>query len=198
MKFLASPLFASLALGATLLAPSAASAADAAATPAASAKPAAAKPASNAAKKKDEAKGLALAKETVQQISDAQLQVADRVLTGDAACEFNQTVSVLPVKDHPGHFHVAFKKVTYTMVPEETTTGAVRLEDKKSGVMWLQIPAKSMLMNTRIGQRMVDSCMHSEQTAAVAAVEAAARSGNGASAPTGLGVVGAAAAGGKN
>ena len=35
--------------------------------------------AAQAAAKKNEAKGLALAKETVQTISDAQLQVADRV-----------------------------------------------------------------------------------------------------------------------
>ena len=29
--------------------------------------------------------------------------------------------------------------------------------------MWLQIPSKSMLMNSKIGQRMVDSCTHAEQ-----------------------------------
>jgi len=60
-------------------------------------------------------------------------------------------------------------------VPEETTTGALRLEDKKAGIVWLQIPSKSMLMNARIGQRMVDGCMHAEQRAATAAVEAAGR-----------------------
>ena len=55
------------------------------------------------------------------------------------------------------------------MVPEETTTGAVRLEDKKAGIVWLQIPAKSMLMNSKIGQRMADSCLHEEQRVAAAA-----------------------------
>jgi hypothetical protein len=29
--------------------------------------------------------------------------------------------------------------------------------------MWLQIPSKSMRMNSKIGQRMVDSCTHVEQ-----------------------------------
>jgi len=164
-------LIAALALGAALAWPVAASAADAPA-----------KPATSAQKQHSKAKGMALAEETVQRISEAQLLVADRVLTGDAACEFNQTVSVLPVKDKPGHFHLTFKKVVYNMLPEETSTGAVRLEDKKAGVVWIQIPVKSMLMNHRIGQRMVDACMHSEQTAAVAAVEAAARSTNAASA----------------
>ena len=122
-----------------------------------------------------QAKGLALAQETVQRISDAQLLVADRVLTGDASCEFSQTVAVTPVSGRPAHFHVVYKKATYTMLPEETTTGAVRLEDKKAGMLWLQIPSKSMLMNTKIGQRVVDDCTHAEQRAAMAAVEAAAQ-----------------------
>jgi hypothetical protein len=139
-------------------------------------KPRAAQPAkpSAAQQRADKAKGMALATETVQRISEAQLQIADRVLTGDAACEFNQTVSVQPVSGKPGHFHVTFKKVTYTVIPEETTTGALRLEDKKAGIVWLQIPSKSMLMNSKLGQRMVDNCLHPEQRAAVKAVEGAA------------------------
>jgi len=186
MKPKTSPLIVALALGGALAWPIAASAADAPA-----------KPATKVLKKQSKAKGMALAEETVQRISEAQLLVADRVLTGDAACEFNQKVSVLPVKDKPGHFHVAFKKVVYNMLPEETSTGAVRLEDKKAGVVWIQIPAKSMLMNHRIGQRMVDACMHSEQTAAVAAVEAAARSASAAAAATSAASA-ASAADGKN
>jgi len=122
------------------------------------------------------AKGLALATETVQQINQNQLDIAGRVLTGKADCEFNQSVDVSPINGKPGFFKVGFKGANYTMVPEETSTGAVRLEDKKAGVMWLQIPSKSMLMNSKIGQRMVDSCMHSEQRAAVNAVNAAGRS----------------------
>jgi hypothetical protein len=71
---------------------------------------------------------------------------------------------------------VAFKNINYNMVPEETTTGAVRLQDKKTGMVWLQIPSKSMLMNSRAGQRMVDGCTQSEQRAAVDAAKAAAKS----------------------
>ena len=159
----------------TLAHASAAWAAEAAASQPKSGKPLATKQSTSSKQAKDsQAKGMALAKETVQRISEAQLQVADRVLTGDASCEFNQTVAVTPVSGRPAHFHVAYKKATYTMVPEETTTGAVRLEDKKAGMLWLQIPSKSMLMNTKIGQRVVDDCTHSEQRAAMAAVEAAA------------------------
>jgi len=118
-------------------------------------KPAATK---SAAKPKSEAKGSTPATETVQAISANQLAIASRVLTGNAQCEFNQQVSVQAIEGKPGVFKVAFKNQTFTMVPEETTTGAVRLEDKKAGVVWLQIPSKSMLMNAKIGQRMVDAC----------------------------------------
>jgi hypothetical protein len=130
-------------------------------------------PSSNAQQRANKAKGMALATETAQRVSEAQLQLADRVLTGDAACEFNQTVSVQPVAGKPGHFHLTHKKVVYTVIPEETSSGALRLEDKKAGIVWLQIPSKSMLMNARIGQRMVDGCMHAEQRAATAAAQAA-------------------------
>jgi len=132
-------------------------------------------PAANKQQREDRAKGLALGQETAQRVSDNQLRIADRVLTGDAACEFNQTVSVMPISSQPGHFKLTFKNVNYTVVPEETTSGAIRLEDKKAGIVWLQIPSKSMLMNAKVGQRMVDGCMHPEQRAAVTAVEGAAK-----------------------
>jgi hypothetical protein len=127
----------------------------------------------SAQQRADRAKGLALATETVQRISEAQLLVADRVLTGEASCDLEQTVDLQPLAGKPGHFRLRYKKSSYTMIPEETTSGAVRLEDKKAGIVWLQIPAKSMLMDARAGQRMVDGCTHPEQRAAVAASKAA-------------------------
>ncbi len=164
-------------LAAGLFAASPAAIAQTASQPAAkpAAKPAPAKkPVSQSRKEiKSEAKGLALATEVTETINANQLEIANRVLTGTAQCEFNQKVQVDALQDKPGHFKVAFNKASYTMVPQETTTGAVRLEDKKNGIVWLQIPSKSMMMNHKIGQRMVDGCMHAEQRAAVEAVKAA-------------------------
>lgn len=130
---------------------------------------------------KSEAAGLALATEITESINETQLQIASRVLTGTAQCEFDQTVSVDPVQDKPGYFRVAFNKAAYVMTPQETTTGAVRLEDKRNGIVWLQIPAKSMMMNQKVGQRMVDGCTLAEQRAATAAAEGAAQATHAAS-----------------
>ena len=130
-----------------------------------SAKTAKSKPATSRSREelKSEAKGLAVASETVAALTAAQMEAASRVLIGKADCEFSQHVDVQPAEGKPGHFRVNYKNASYEMVPEETTTGAVRLQDKRNGVMWLQIPSKSMLMNSKLGQRMVDSCMVASQ-----------------------------------
>ena len=141
------------------------------AAPKAAPKAVAAKPTSSRDELRSQAKGMALAQETAEAVSANQLAIAQRVHTGKADCEFSQSVSVHPMADRPGHFKVGYKDANYTMVPEETTTGAVRLQDKRAGVMWLQIANKSMLMNSKIGQRMVDSCVHAEQRATVATAQ---------------------------
>ncbi len=99
-------------------------------------------------------------------ISPAQLDIAQRVNVGQADCEFKQNVHVQPLDGKPGFFKVAYGKNSYTMTPQETTTGAVRLEDKRAGAVWIQIPAKSMLMDAKAGRRLVDSCLHAEQRTA--------------------------------
>ena len=98
-------------------------------------------------------------------LSQDQLVTADRVLLGQSRCEFDQSVNVAAVPGQKGWFNVEYKGKSYLMAPEHTTTGAVRLEDKRAGVMWLQIANKSMLMNSKIGQRMVDNCVHPGQKA---------------------------------
>jgi hypothetical protein len=106
-------------------------------------------------------------------LNEGQLAAAQRVLTGRADCEYKQAVDVEPAAGQPGHFDVRFGKQTYHMVPEETTTGAVRLHDKRADVVWLQIPVKSMMMDQKAGRRLVDGCQHPQQRAAVEAVEQA-------------------------
>jgi hypothetical protein len=116
----------------------------------------------------------------VESLSAGQLEAASRVHTGAADCEFNQKVSLTPLAGQPGHFKLGYKQASYTVVPQETSTGAVRLEDRKAGIVWLQIPSKSMLMNAKVGQRLVDGCTHAEQRAD----QAAQASGTGATTGT--------------
>lgn len=101
-------------------------------------------------------------------LTEGQLDAAGRVYKGEASCEFGEKVQLTAIEGQPGHFKLGYKKASYYLVPEETTTGAVRLEDRRAGIVWLQIPAKSMLMNSKIGQRLADNCLHDEQRVAAA------------------------------
>jgi membrane-bound inhibitor of C-type lysozyme len=82
---------------------------------------------------------------------------------GDYACEFNQTVKVANNNLSPGYIDVVFKGQTWVMKPVLSSTGALRLEDVKERMLMLQIANKSMLMDTKSGQRVVDSCQHEMQ-----------------------------------
>ena len=99
-------------------------------------------------------------------LTAGQLAAADRVFVGTASCDTNQQVTVAAVPGQPGHFVLTHQKTVARLVTQETTSGAVRLEDAKSGLLWIQIPAKSMLMNTKLGRRVVDSCITPEQALA--------------------------------
>lgn len=96
-------------------------------------------------------------------LSPAELAIAERVYVGRIPCELGAYVTVAADAAAPGHFNLEGKGFKYHMVPVATSTGAVRLEDPKGGAVWLQIANKSMLMNQKLGQRLADECMSSEQ-----------------------------------
>ncbi len=97
-------------------------------------------------------------------LTPAELAIAERVYTGKLPCELGQSVTITPEAKTPGYFEVQLKNLKYLMFPVETTTGAIRLEDKKAGAVWLQLANKSMLMDQKAGKRLADACMNPAQT----------------------------------
>jgi hypothetical protein len=118
--------------------------------------PAKTKAPAKAAKAPPAAKALPVA-------DQAQLDAAERTLFGEYACEFDQKIDVGMNAKTPGYVDVKFKNSIFTMKPVLSSTGALRLEDVTGRTLLLQIANKSMLMDTKIGQRMVDNCVHPEQ-----------------------------------
>ena len=98
-------------------------------------------------------------------LSPDQLAIADHVYTGNLGCELGASVRIARDDNAPGYFDVQLRNQKYRMSPVPTTTGTIRLEDPKAGVMWLQVLNKSMLMNQKIGQRLADECRSPEQIA---------------------------------
>ena len=96
-------------------------------------------------------------------LSTEELAVSERVFKGRIPCELGAYVNVLADSANPGYFIIDGRGFKYHMAPVSTSTGAVRLEDRAAGAVWIQIANKSMLMNQKAGQRLADECMSPEQ-----------------------------------
>lgn len=97
---------------------------------------------------------------------DDQKSASELVHYGKYVCDekFEVFIERNPVADH--YVDVRYKKDVWVMKPVASATGAVRLEDTRGKVLLVQIPFKSMLLNTQTGQRIVDSCQHDVQRGA--------------------------------
>lgn len=91
------------------------------------------------------------------------MAISNQVQSGRLPCELGQSVTLNPIATAPGQFALIFKNIRYALVPTLSHTGAIRLEDAKQGAVWIQLANKSMLFNTRLGQRLVDECKSKEQ-----------------------------------
>ncbi|UUX94650.1 hypothetical protein [Aquabacterium sp. J223] len=101
-----------------------------------------------------------------------QLEAAKLVYTGVSDCEFKQNIRIDESEKFPGYMVLRWEKATYTMKPVLSTTGAMRLEDVHGQTLLIQIGNKSMLMNVKAGQRLVDDCIHPKQREAIEAARA--------------------------
>ena len=131
------------------------------------AKPAAktpAKPAAQAAKPAEKAAPAAL--------SDEQLSIAQIVHTGRIACSDGASVTITADAKQAGAFDLTFGKAKYDVVPVPAKSGAVRLEDPKSGIVYMQLANKSMLFNEKQSKRLADDCISPAQQAVANAMKA--------------------------
>lgn len=103
----------------------------------------------------------AMAQNTI--LTAAHLETALKVQVGTLPCELGQTVVLEADPAAIGFFNLQIGKLRYRLSPELTTTGAVRLEDKSAGMVWLQLANKSMLMNQKQGRRVADECKSAVQ-----------------------------------
>ena len=85
------------------------------------------------------------------------------VYEGRMVCDDNVFVVVVEDKKTPHHFAVQIGKVHYKMKRIPTNSGAIRLEDKLHGIVWLQTSNKSMLLSEKAGKRLANNCRNGIQ-----------------------------------
>lgn len=124
-----------------------------------------------------------------------QVDAAERVYYGIYDCEFKQVIDIVASPKYPSYVDVKHGKADYLMKPVLSSTGAIRLEDVRGETLMVQISSKSMLLNVKTAQRIVDECVSPKQrelieaarvakAAAVAAAAASAAEAASTAAPT--------------
>jgi hypothetical protein len=103
--------------------------------------------------------------------SSASKPVVDTVFpypaaTGVMPCEDGVTVTIAKDSKRADGFDVMLGKTRYPTTRVATDSGAIRLENKGSGIVWLQMANKSMLFNEKAGKRLANNCHNAAQAAA--------------------------------
>ena len=104
-------------------------------------------------------------------LDEKALAIAEQVHTGRIVCEMGNVVQITPDAQNRGVFLLQMGKHRFRVSPVLTSTGAIRLEDAQAGAVWLQLANKSMLMNSKLGQRMADECQSPAQVAVAEAMK---------------------------
>jgi hypothetical protein len=78
-------------------------------------------------------------------------------------CELGNKISIYRQAEDNEHIALRWKKQLLQLTRVTTTTGANRFENKKSGLVWIDIPAKGMLLDSKKGQQLANECKHPEQ-----------------------------------
>jgi hypothetical protein len=122
---------------------------------------------SKKAKKEEPAPEVAVADEPEPDITDT-------VVT-DYACELNNKVTIYTNEKDDGHIALRWKNRVHRLERIGTTTGALRFENPKFGLIWIGIPSKGMLLDSKLNRQLANECKNAEQAkplvAAVPAVE---------------------------
>ncbi len=80
------------------------------------------------------------------------------MLAGLYRCELNRQVNVKQVSDDQESAILAWNKRDYTLRAVKTSTGALRYEDRESGLTWIGVSGKSMLLDTKHGKQLANEC----------------------------------------
>ena len=89
-------------------------------------------------------------------------------------CELGNTITIYNYPDNDQEIALRWKKNLHRMTRVSTTTGANRFENAKKGLVWIGIPAKSILLDSKKGQQLANECKSSQQTASKVSAQGAA------------------------
>ena len=98
----------------------------------------------------------------------AEPDITDTVVT-EYACELNNKITIYTNEKDDAHIALRWKKRLHRLARVGTTTGAQRFENPFWGLIWIGIPAKGILLESRLNRQLANECKTAQQAAAIAA-----------------------------
>jgi len=83
--------------------------------------------------------------------------------TVDFDCELGNKITIYQNAGDEGHIALRWKKRLHRLARVATTTGAQRFENKLYGLIWIGIPAKGMLLDSKLNRQLANECRNAEQ-----------------------------------
>ncbi|WP_426339014.1 hypothetical protein ACN9MZ_21950 [Pseudoduganella sp. S-14] len=112
-------------------------------------------PSAHAAPKKAAAKPAAAQNEPESSVSG-------RTAT-NYACELGNKITIYSSADDGNSIVMRWKNRLHRLTREATSTGAQRFENKIAGLIWIGIPAKGMLLDSKVNRQLANECKTSDQ-----------------------------------
>jgi hypothetical protein len=81
----------------------------------------------------------------------------------DYQCELGNKVTIFENAADDKHVALRWGKRLVRLTRVDTTTGANRFENRRQGLVWIGIPAKGILLDSKKGQQLANECKNAEQ-----------------------------------
>ncbi len=83
--------------------------------------------------------------------------------TTEYACELGNKITIYQNDNDKDNIALRWKKRLHRLSRIETTTGAQRFENKNYGLIWIGIPSKGMLLDSKQNRQLANECRTEEQ-----------------------------------
>ncbi|RZI40546.1 hypothetical protein EGT07_23205 [Herbaspirillum sp. HC18] len=121
-------------------------------------------PSPHSTAKKSPAKKASAAKAEVHSTDEVEPDVKGMQATA-YHCELGNKLTIYSDAANDQQIALHWDKHLHHMQRVTTTTGANRFENPKSGLVWIGIPAKGMLLDSKHGKQLANECRNPEQAA---------------------------------
>jgi hypothetical protein len=99
---------------------------------------------------------------------EAEPDITDTKVT-EYSCELNNKVTIYSNENDDAHIALRWKKRLHRLERVGTTTGALRFENTNFRLIWIGIPSKGILLDSRLNRQLANECKSVEQAKAIAA-----------------------------